>query len=104
MVFFLSFLNVLIFQIKIPRILCKGKNEDGHSDELLKLGIGSWRLQCLVADFKSFLAEIVGDGTMQKFKTDFTNCFSDMIRHLKSKLHWQGTNEFRISDYPPGTV
>ena len=65
--------------------------------------MGSWGLKCLVADFDSFLAEI-GDETMQKFKTDFANCYSDMIRHLKSKLHWQGTNEFRISDYPAGTV
>ena len=68
------------------------------------MGMGSWGLQCLVADFDYFLAEIVGDGTMQKFKTDFANCYSDMIRHLKSKLHWQGTNEFRISDYTPGAV
>ena len=68
------------------------------------MGIGSWGLQSMVDDFESFLAEIVGDGTMQKFKTNFTNCYSDMIRHLKSKLHLQGTNELRISEFPAGTI
>lgn len=86
------------------KITVHRKNEDGHSDEVLKMGIGQWGLQSLVADFDSFLTEIVGDGTMQKFKTNFANCYSDMMRHLKLKLHCHGTGDLHVPHFPARTI
>lgn len=68
------------------------------------MGIGSCGLQSMVADFDSFLTEIVGNGTMQMFKTNFAHCYSDMMRHLKLKLHSDWIDDLHMPHLPARTI
>lgn len=62
------------------------KDDDGTSDEILRISKGSWGMQSLLDEFETCMEEIIGKQEMQAIKTNFSSDYRDLTEEFKRTL------------------